>query len=120
MNNLLSYSDVQLSLAVPLVDIVGEKFMCVGVFDSYVYENQVKTDKTDGKVLQIVLIDKKFEKINVKVPFVSFPVNEDEQFLVEFEGLAANVWPKVNVSKKGQGFINYQLSLVADGVSKVG
>ena len=66
---------------------LGEKKLLINVSPSYKYENNIRTESVDGFKYEIVLPEKEFEKINVKIEGNQKIESPEGYTPVEFDGL---------------------------------
>lgn len=90
---------------------VGKNLMLIGITPAYSYENGKRTDTVIGYKYEVVLPEKKYEKLNIRIlgeQKLDMPENETPQ--VVFEGLTINLYWSPD---------GYKISASADNVKLV-
>lgn len=113
----LQYKDVEINLVEDLVDVIGTDHRLVGIRPYYEYKEGQRTTNVQGHTYEIVLIEKGFEKVNVKIEkediLMSLLTEEqlEKGVQVVFEGLESGAYARASGD-----FINYFLTLKASSI----
>lgn len=83
-----------LNVCIDAVKTVGTELILIGIRPYYKYEDGKKVDKIEGYRYEIVLCQRKYERLFVKIAGDQrIPFNEDEGGLpVQFENLELHVY----------------------------
>ena len=75
---------------------VGKNLMLVSVFPSYNYDNGTRTDTINGYKYEIVMPERMYEKLSVRIPGEQkLEISENESPQVFLDGLTISVyWTK--------------------------
>lgn len=80
------------SLKIDILKTCGKKLSCTGYKPVYEYVNNQKTDNIIGTCYEIVLVEKGFERLNVKVPGANtLPEIKDGSVPVAFDNLEIGI-----------------------------
>jgi hypothetical protein len=111
----LKRDDIKSTLSKPLKDIIGHEYVLTGIRPYFEYVNGKRTDKQLGFAYEIVLLDRVFEKVPVRIVGAHAQIDEDKitgkGVPVVFENLTENVYATAS-----NEFVNYQLTLTATAV----
>lgn len=115
----LQYKDVEINLTSEINKVVGNEFKLVSVRPYYEYKDGNKTDTVLGFNYEIVLLDRGYEKIVVKIlgnDRLADNLSEEELqkgVSVGFSKLNYKVYGKASGD-----FISFNLTLTADNIFK--
>lgn len=110
----LQYKEVEINLIEDLISVIGTDYRLTGIRPYYEYKEGVRTTNIKGYTYEVVLIEKGFEKINVKIEGEDKLSNDvsyeqlDKGIPVIFEGIEPGIY-----AKSSGDFINYFLTLKA-------
>ena len=111
--------EIECRLKSPLTEVIGNTYALLSVRPYYEYSDGRKTEKQLGFAYEIVLLERAYEKIVVKIAgarqlpeLVEIPVNGAQ---VHFDDLEASVYGKAS----GE-YVNYHLALTAKSVKQKG
>jgi hypothetical protein len=115
----LKRDDVKIRLATEVKDFIGGDVRLIGVRPFFKYTDGKRTDTQLGFAYEVVLMERAFEKIVVKVEEAA-PSIEPERITgngipVTIDGLEAKVYATVN-----NGFVNFNASFSAKEVKRKG
>lgn len=80
-------------LAIDSYASVGKTLILVNVTPSYAYENGTRTDKLEGYRYEIVLPEKAYEKLSVRIPGEQrIEVSEGDTPFVSLDGLSLKLF----------------------------
>lgn len=112
----LKYSDIQVNIISDLKNVIGNEYKLVGIRPYYQYVDKVKSETVEGYNYEIVLMERGYEKISVKIPGrpLLTELNEDSfssGVSVHFKDLDYRVYAKAS-----NDFVSYNLTLTAKGI----
>lgn len=112
----LKYSDIQVNIISDLKNVIGNEYKLVGIRPYYQYVDKVKSETIEGYNYEIVLMERGYEKISVKIPGrpLLTELNEDSfssGVSVHFKDLDYRVYAKAS-----NDFVSYNLTLTAKGI----
>lgn len=113
----LQYKDVEINITKELKEVIGNDYRLVSIRPFYEYKDGVRLSTISGYSYEIVLLDRGYEKIGVKVlgmDLIGNDISEEELIKgvrVSFSKLAPKVFAKAS-----NDFVSFNLSLTAESV----
>ena len=109
----LKYSDIQVNLIADLKNAIGNEYKLVGIRPYYQYVDKVRSQTIEGYNYEIILMERGYEKISVKIPGKPLLTEIDEDSLnlgvsVSFKNLEYRIY-----AKSSNDFVSYNLTLTA-------
>ena len=112
----LKFSNIQVNLVEDLKNVIGNEYKLVGIRPYYQYVDKVRSQTIEGYNYEIILMERGYEKISVKIPGrpLLTELNEDSfssGVSVHFKDLDYRVYAKAS-----NDFVSYNLTLTAKGI----